>query len=160
MVFYTVMDRVKEMLDNNIPLRSGTWNIEEVAKINELIPQAITLKPIVYLVNLDSRSFKRKGNKWLVPINDWVNSHGGGIIIPMSVEWEQGLWNVKNDPVAKEAYLSETAGCKSALPRIVKVGYNALNLQVCSQKEIGPTHMNLSHIIWNNFLNTILFFLY
>ena len=52
-VFYTVMDRVKEMLDGNIPLRSGKWNIEEVAKINELIPQCITLKPIVYLVNLD-----------------------------------------------------------------------------------------------------------
>lgn len=91
---------------------------------------AITLKPIVYLVNLDSKSFKRKGNKWLVPINEWVNNHGGGIIIPMSVEWEQGLWNVKGDPAAKEAYLAETAGCKSALPRIVKVGYNALNLQV------------------------------
>lgn len=130
MVFFTVMDRVKEMLDKNIPLRSGTWNIEEVAKINELIPMAITLKPIVYLVNLDSKSFKRKGNKWLVPINEWVNNHGGGIIIPMSVEWEQGLWNVKGDPAAKEAYLAETAGCKSALPRIVKVGYNALNLQV------------------------------
>jgi ribosome-binding ATPase YchF (GTP1/OBG family) len=124
------MDRVKDMLDKNIPLRSGTWNIEEVAKINELIPMAITLKPIVYLVNLDSKSFKRKGNKWLVPINEWVNNHGGGIIIPMSVEWEQGLWNVKGDPAAKEAYLAETAGCKSALPRIVKVGYNALNLQV------------------------------
>jgi hypothetical protein len=41
-VFFTVMDRVKEMLENNIPLRSGTWNIEEVAKINELIPQLNT----------------------------------------------------------------------------------------------------------------------
>lgn len=131
------MDRVKDMLDKNIPLRSGVWNIEEVAKINELIPMAITLKPIVYLVNLDSKSFKRKGNKWLVPINEWVTSHGGGIIIPMSVEWEQGLWNVKGDPAAKEAYLAETAGCKSALPRIVKVGYNALNLQVRSPSNIS-----------------------
>lgn len=138
-VFYTVMDRVKDMLDKNIPLRSGTWNIEEVAKINELIPMAITLKPIVYLVNLDSKSFKRKGNKWLVPINEWVNAHGGGIIIPMSVEWEQGLWNVKGDPAAKEAYLAETAGCKSALPRIVKVGYNALNLQVGRPRSVFTT---------------------
>ena len=38
-VFFTVMDRVKEMLDANIPLRSGTWNLEEISKINELIPQ-------------------------------------------------------------------------------------------------------------------------
>ena len=128
-VFYTVMDRVKEMLDANIPLRSGKWNIEEVAKINELIPQCITLKPIVYLVNLDAKSFKRKANKWLVPINEWVQSHGGGIIIPFSVEWEQELWKVKDDPAAKEAFLAEANGAKSILPRIVKVGYNALNLQ-------------------------------
>jgi obg-like ATPase 1 len=53
-VFFTVMDKVTEMLTNNIPLRSGSWNLEEIAKINELIPQAITLKPIVYLVNLDA----------------------------------------------------------------------------------------------------------
>jgi ribosome-binding ATPase YchF (GTP1/OBG family) len=70
-----------------MPLRSGNWSIEEVAKINELIPQSITLKPIVYLVNLDAKSFKRKANKWLVPINDWVAAHGGGQIIPMSVDW-------------------------------------------------------------------------
>ena len=128
-VFFSVMDRVKEMLESNTPLRTGKWNIEEVAKINELIPQCITLKPIVYLVNLDARSFKRKANKWLVPINEWVTSHGGGIIIPFSVEWEQELWKVKNDPVAKEAFLAEADGARSILPRIVKVGYNALNLQ-------------------------------
>ena len=128
-VFFTVMDKVKEMLENNIPLRTGNWNIEEVAKINELIPQAITLKPIVYLVNLDAKSFKRKANKWLVPISEWVNSHGGGTIIPFSVEWEQGLWNLKGDAAAREAYLNEVPGLKSVLPRIVKVGYNVLNLQ-------------------------------
>lgn len=128
-VFYTVMDRVKEMLENNIPLRTGNWNIEEVAKINELIPQCITLKPIVYLVNLDAKSFIRRANKWLKPIDDWVKSHGGGTIIPMSVEWEQQLWTVKNDPVAKEAFLALTPEVKSVLPRIVKVGYNVLNLQ-------------------------------
>jgi hypothetical protein len=55
-----------DFIDKNTPLRSGAWSIEEVAKINELIPQCITLKPIVYLVNLDSKSFKRKANKWLV----------------------------------------------------------------------------------------------
>jgi len=128
-VFFTVMDRCKEMLESNTPLRSGNWNLEEVAKINELIPQAITLKPIVYLVNLDEKSFRRKGNKWLVPINEWVQSHGGGIIIPFSVEWEQKLWNLRNSPTEKEAFLAETPDIKSVLPRIVKIGYKVLNLQ-------------------------------
>lgn len=128
-VYYTVMEKVNDMLSKNLPLRNGDWNIEEVAKINELIPQCITLKPIVYLVNLDAKSFKRKANKWLIPINNWVNSHGGGIIIPMSVEWEQQLWNLREDPAAQEAFLKEVPDLKSVLPRIVKIGYKALNLQ-------------------------------
>lgn len=125
-IFYTLMDKVKEMLETNVPLRSGNWNIEEIAKINELIPQCITLKPIVYLVNLDTNSFKRKANKWLVPIAEWVKNHGGGQVIPMSVEWEQGLWNLKGDAAAQAAYMGDT---KSVLTRIVKVGYNVLDLR-------------------------------
>mmetsp|Transcript_21681 Transcript_21681/g.19748 ORF Transcript_21681/g.19748 Transcript_21681/m.19748 type:complete len:406 (+) Transcript_21681:54-1271(+) len=128
-IFFPLLERCLEMLENNIPLRSGTYTIEEVAKINEVIPLCITLKPMVYLVNLDTKSFKRKGNKWLVPINEWVQKHGGGTIIPFSVEWEQAYWATRNDPAAREAFLNEVPGLKSALPRIVKIGYNALNLQ-------------------------------
>lgn len=138
-VYFSLMEKMTKMLEDDIPLRSGEYNIEEVAKINQWIPHAITLKPMVYLVNLDARSFKRKGNKWLVPIQDWVNSHGGGTIIPFSVEWEQGLWAVREDPAAKETYLSEIPGLKSVLPRIVKIGYNVLNLQyffTCGETEV------------------------
>ncbi len=46
----------------------------------------------------------------------------------MSVEWEQELWKVKDDPAAKEAFLAEAGGAVSILPRIVKVGYRVLNL--------------------------------
>lgn len=127
--YYALMEKVDQLLESNTPLRSGTWNIEEVAKINEMLSQAITLKPIVYLINLDQKSFVRKANKWLKPINDWVTTHGGGQIIPFSVEWEQAYWNLREDPAGREAFLAEAAGAKSVLPRIVKVGYNVLNLQ-------------------------------
>ena len=128
--YYTVLERAKEMLENNQPLRSGDWSIEEVARINEHLSNCITLKPIVYLVNLDRRSFVAKGNKWLPKISDWVKSHGGGTIIPLSVAWEQELWDLKQggDEAATAAFLQETPGLKSVLPRIVKVGYNVLQL--------------------------------
>jgi obg-like ATPase 1 len=128
-MYVGMMEKIDKLLEDNMPLRSGTWNTEEVAKINEILPHAITLKPIVYLVNLDLASFKRKGNKWLPPISEWVNTHGGGTVIPLSIEWEQKLWELRNDPAGKEAFLNESAGLKSVLPRIVKVGYNVLNLQ-------------------------------
>ncbi len=136
--FFKVFDSGKEMLEANKPLRSGDWNNDEVAKINECIPQALTLKPMVYLVNLDTRSFIRKANKWLVPINNWVQEHGGGTIIPMSVEWEQELWKLHEDPAATEEFLKgggvplppgPQGALKSTLPRIVKCGYNVLNLR-------------------------------
>lgn len=127
--YYVMMEKVDKLLASNMPLRSGDWNLEEVARINELMSQAITLKPIVYLVNLDAVSFKRKANKWLVPIDNWVKAHGGGQVIPMSVEWEQELWKIREDLDAKRAFLDASPGLKSALPRIVKVGYNVLNLQ-------------------------------
>ena len=122
-----LFEKVKRMLDENTPLRTAPWTHDEVFKINELIPYAITLKPIVYLVNLDLRSFQRKGNKWLPKISEWVKSHGGGTIIPFSIEWEQALWNLREDEEAKKQFLGD--GLKSALPRIVKVGYNVLNLR-------------------------------
>jgi obg-like ATPase 1 len=127
--YYALMEKLEKLLEENMPLRSGTYNLDEVARINEMLPQAITLKPIVYLVNLDVPSFKRKGNKWLVPISEWVNTHGGGQVIPFSVDWEQQLWNLRDNAAAKETFLAESNGQKSILPRIVKVGYNVLRLQ-------------------------------
>eukprot|EP01039_Chlorochromonas_danica_P002470 gene2470-2705_t len=127
--YYTMMEKLDQLLANNMPLRAGTYTLEEVAKINEMLSQAITLKPIVYLINLDKTSFKRKGNKWLVPIGEWVAAHGGGQIIPFSVEWEQEYWNLRENLEAREAFVNEVPGTKSVLPRIVKVGYNVLNLQ-------------------------------
>merc|ERR1711968_345648 len=62
-VWHQVFDKALEMLNNGLPLRGGDWNIEQIAKINEVIKHAITLKPMVYLVNLDKKSFIRKGNK-------------------------------------------------------------------------------------------------
>jgi len=75
----------------------------------------------------------------LVPISEWVKSHGGGQIIPMSVEWEQQLWELREKPAEREAFLGEVAGLKSVLPRIVKVGYQVLNL--CYYFTAGETEV-------------------
>jgi obg-like ATPase 1 len=63
-LFFTVMDKVQEMLENSQPLAKGhEWTAPEVEKINELIPGCITLKPMVYLVNCSQKSFTFGGNK-------------------------------------------------------------------------------------------------
>ena len=127
-LFISTMDKVEEMLTNNLPIRNGEWTTPEVLMIKEKLGRLITTKPIVYLVNLSKKDFIRKKNKWLVKIHTWIKEHGGGVMIPFSVEFEQELWDVREDVDATKAFLDSVEGAKSALPKTVVQGYKELNL--------------------------------
>ncbi|ORZ32150.1 P-loop containing nucleoside triphosphate hydrolase protein [Catenaria anguillulae PL171] len=125
-LFVETMDKLKTMLSENKPVRNGEWTTAEVDLINERL-SLITTKPIIYLVNLTMKDYLRKKNKWLVKIHQWIQEHGGGSMIPFSVEFEQQLWDKREDPEAREAFLKES-GAQSALPKIIKTGYASLDL--------------------------------
>jgi len=141
-LFFTVMDKVQEMLESNQPLAKGCdWTAPEVEKINELIPGCITLKPMVYLVNCSQKSFTAGGNKYLRKIKEWVDGHGGGLIIPFSIEFEENLAaSRKAGDVEKEKdLLNMLNGRGSILPRIIKCGYKQLKLMyyfTAGEKEV------------------------
>ena len=104
------MDKMEEMLTNNQPIRTGEWSTPEVEMIKEKLPQLITTKPIIYLVNLTKKDFIRKKNKWLVKIHTWIKEHGGGMMIPFSVEFEEELWGLREDEEAQRAFLDGRRG--------------------------------------------------
>jgi obg-like ATPase 1 len=143
-LFFAVMDKVQEMLERNQPLAKGCeWTIPEVEKINELIPGCITLKPVVYLINCSEKSYCLGGNKYLKSIKDWVDSHGGGLVLPMSVEFEEKLATLRKngDLDGAQALLDTVAGegRGSMLPRMVKCGYKQLKLMyyfTAGEKEV------------------------
>jgi obg-like ATPase 1 len=116
--FYEVMKRVRELLTANKPVRDGEWTGPEVETIREKLPSLITTKPVIYMVNLSAADFARKKSKHLAGIAEWVAAHGGGPVIPFSVEWEQKLWDLRDDAAGKAAFL-EATGSKSALPRAI-----------------------------------------
>lgn len=126
--FYDVMKRVRELLGAGKPVREGEWTGPEVETIREKLPSLITTKPVVYLVNLTAADFIRKKNKHLAGVAAWVASHGGGAVIPLSVAWEQSLWETRNDLVARDAFLAASAGARSALPRAIVTSYKDLEL--------------------------------
>ncbi|KAJ3363283.1 hypothetical protein GGF32_004550 [Allomyces javanicus] len=125
-IFNETMDKLKTMLEASKPVRDGEWTTGEVELINEKL-NLITTKPVTYLINMSAKDYIRKKNKWLAKIHQWVQSHGGGVMIPFSVEFEQALWDKRDDPAAQAAYLKET-GAASVLPKIIKQGYTALDL--------------------------------
>ncbi|KAI9350209.1 P-loop containing nucleoside triphosphate hydrolase protein [Obelidium mucronatum] len=122
--FLGATEKLKDMLEKNIPVRSGDWSTPEIELINEKM-RFITTKPIVYLANMTKADYIRKKNKWLAKIHAWIQSHGGGVLIPFSVEFEQGY----DQAADKEAFLKEAGeGVTSALPKIITTGYSQLNL--------------------------------
>lgn len=92
--------KVMAMLEASKPVGLGEWTSAEVETIKTHFA-LITTKPIVYLVNLTKKDYCRKKNKYLPKIAEWVKTHGGGTIIPLSVEFEQELFDLKEAGVNK-----------------------------------------------------------
>lgn len=117
------------MLENDQPVRDGTWTPAEIALINEKI-QLITTKPAIYLVNLTMKDYLRQKCKYLPAIAKWVTEHGGvpRDIIPFSIEFEEKLYSMKDDPDAQVEFLKESK-VKSKLDKIITEGFTKLGLQ-------------------------------
>ncbi len=95
-LFQGAYDKCKALLDKNTPIQTGDFTTGEVEIIKDW--GMITTKPQVYVVNLSKKNFIRKGSKWLPKIKAWVQAHGDGQIIPMSCEFEQELFDLKDYP--------------------------------------------------------------
>ena len=97
---------------------------------------------MIYLVNISQKSFTAGGNTYLPQIKAWVKSHGGGLIVPVSIEFEEELAALqKLDDVDGAKALLDTlgAGRGSVLPRIIKCGYKQLKLMyyfTAGEKEV------------------------
>jgi obg-like ATPase 1 len=137
-VFLSTFTKLRDLLERNVPVRSGEWTTGEVEMINEKT-SLITTKPVVYLANLSKADFIRKKNKWLPKIHAWIQEHGGGSLIPFSVEYEQALWALREDKAKEAAFLAECSGATSALPKMITSGFTALSLIyyfTCGEKEV------------------------
>lgn len=118
-----VLDKVMELYNNNNNVRDVEWNYKEIDVLNKYL--FFTAKPVVYLVNISEQDYIKKKNKWLGKIQAWIKAHGGGKIIPYSVAYEKKLFEAS--PEEKEKIIKST-GADSALGKIIKEGYHALDL--------------------------------
>merc|ERR1712194_379428 len=122
------MDKVKGYLESNQLLSKQNWSPYEVEKINEILPILITTKPVVYLLNMSEKGYKTKKSKWLSKVFTWIQEHGGGTIIPFSVDYEEQLFQARDNPEQLAALKAEEGNTDSAIDKIIKTGHNELNL--------------------------------
>ncbi|KAK2967696.1 hypothetical protein RJ640_017994 [Escallonia rubra] len=122
-VEHELCQKVKAWLEEGKDVRLGDWKAAEIEIFNAF--QLLTAKPVVYLVNMNEKDYQRKKNKFLPKIHAWVQEHGGEPIIPFSCVLERNLADMPADEAAK--YCDENK-LQSALPKIIKTGFSAINL--------------------------------
>jgi GTP-binding protein YchF len=87
-VFQEAYEKCLQLLESRTPIQTcDSFTAAHVELIKDW--GLITTKPVIYVVNLSATSFIKKASKWLPKIKTWVDSHGGGQIIPVSVEFEE-----------------------------------------------------------------------
>lgn len=122
---HTVLDKVlKHMVDDKKEVRLGEWATNEIEVLNK--HGLLTAKPVVYLVNMSEKNYVSKKNKYLPALAEWLKARGSDDkMIPFSCEFEQKLADMTAEEAAKYC---ETNATRSAMPRIIKTGYHALQL--------------------------------
>jgi obg-like ATPase 1 len=76
------------------------------------------------------RDYIRQKNKYLPSIAKWVTEHGGqpNDVIPFSVEFEEKVWSLREEPEQLEAFFKESK-VKSRISKIATQGFTRLGLQ-------------------------------
>lgn len=118
--------RFIEFLETGKDIRNGLdiWTTRDIEFLNDY--GLLTAKPVMFAVNLNMTDFKRKKNKFLKPIFEWVQENAkGSVIIPYCGAFEDELKEL--DAAAfKEKEIAE--GVTSSLGKMTRNAFNMVNL--------------------------------
>eukprot|EP00299_Pterocystis_sp_00344_P004627 c15893_g1_i1.p1 GENE.c15893_g1_i1~~c15893_g1_i1.p1 ORF type:complete len:402 (+),score=90.01 c15893_g1_i1:1-1206(+) len=104
--------------------RFGDYSARDIEFLNNYL--LLTAKPVIYLLNLCEEDYIRKKNKWLAKVAAWLKTNRpGDSVIPFSVKFEEKLRAMSKEDAA--AYCAQN-DVKSALPKIITIGYEKLGL--------------------------------
>mmetsp|Transcript_12460 Transcript_12460/g.13654 ORF Transcript_12460/g.13654 Transcript_12460/m.13654 type:complete len:394 (+) Transcript_12460:64-1245(+) len=119
-----VLLKVLELVKENKSVKDSDWTPREIDYLNQ--HYFLTAKPVIYLVNLPEKKYIAKKSKWLQPIMEWIEAHGGGAMIPYSAAYEGKVHELETKEERKE--FCKSNGAPTKINTMIKTGYSALNL--------------------------------
>ncbi len=134
-----LFEKVKVHLDAGNPVR--TMDLDAAA-LELLYPlQLITLKPVLYIANVDEHGFE---NNPLLSVVESIASKENARVIPICAELEAQL--VALSAAEKQEYLHELGWEEPGLNRVIRAGYQLLGLQTyftAGVKEVRAWTVNI-----------------
>lgn len=136
---FELFEKVKAHLDAGNPVRTLDLDAAALELLQPL--QLITLKPILYIANVDEHGFE---NNPLLTAVEEIAAREKAKVIPICAELESQL--VSLSTVEKEQYLHELGWQEPGLNRVIRAGYDLLGLQTyftAGVKEVRAWTVNL-----------------
>jgi len=127
-----LLERVVVHLDEGKPIRSMEFTDAEVPIVKTL--HMLTSKPVMYIANVDEEGFEN--NPLLDKVNEYAAAEGAGVVaVCAAIESEIAL--LEDDE--KSEFLEELGLEEPGLNRVIRAGYNLLDLQTfftAGEKEV------------------------
>ncbi len=118
----TLLEKVLEHLEKGETARTIGLNEDEQLEIRDL--QLLTLKPTVYVANVDEEGFEN--NPYLDKVKEYAEKEGSEVVsVCAAIESEM----VELDAEELQEFLEDLGLDEPGLNRVIRAGYHLLNLQ-------------------------------
>jgi len=121
------IDKFLAWLEGGKDIRNGLdeWTTTDIEYLNEYM--LLTAKPVMFAINLNFNDYKRKKNKFLKPIFEWIQANAkGSAIIPYCGSYEEEIQEL--EPAEFKAREEAEDGAPSAVQKMVKNAFTMINL--------------------------------
>jgi len=138
----TSIEKFLAYLESGKDIRQGLedWTTKDIECLNEYM--LLTAKPVMFAINLNFNDYKRKKNKFLKPIFDWVTATApGSAMIPYCGSFEEEMQEL--EPADFKAREEAEDGAPSALQKMIRQAFTMVNL--CNFFTQGPDEVRA----WN-----------
>ena len=120
---YTLLERIKESLEKNIPNRKISLTEDELKIISSF--NLITLKPIIYVANVNEEDIGTKGNKYVEQVRKYAQEEESEVVM-ICAKIESELAELEEEE--KIEFLHELGIEESGLSQLIKATYHLLGL--------------------------------
>jgi GTP-binding protein YchF len=118
------LQKFKAALDAGQNARAVAATEDELLAIADL--QLLTVKPVIYVANVDEGSIAANGNQYVDALRQHVAAENAQVVV-VSAAIESQIAEME-DPEEKELFLSEYGLTESGLNKLIRASYDLLNL--------------------------------
>lgn len=120
---YSVLEKVKETLENEQPARSIELTDDEKLIIRDL--HLLTMKPVLYIANVSEDEAAQDDNQYVKEVRGFADKESSEVIV-ISAKVESEIAELDGED--KELFLEELGLEESGLNRLVRAAYKLLGL--------------------------------